>query len=906
MKAKVKCMKIALGIGLIAISFIANGRDYYKYEDAIMNPHDVTFLNLSGDIKADEYDYSSFECLESLVLSNCELDEIPASLNGLEQLVNVDLSYNNKLGAQDLRPFFIAQSHLETLNLKGCDLLSLPNEIGKLSQLEKLNLSYNVLTKIPKTIEKDTLLKELNFAGNSLTTLPFSVKDLSALESLDVSYNEELNLKTSLPVGYKLDYLDLTGIDSVPKSVFNGELDQLKLNPKGFINSGNTKKGVVKNLEMKDCKYAAYDFACNSIDKSKLENATFESNELKKVPVQVYKSNGKSFKIASKKISTVDAGLNQMKELERLTIAAPKVKKLYNSIAQLKKLTYLDIEKTDLSVAEIKRIHKAFPGLEINYNRDLGNAILLDNEVQKKRKIAPPVKEYVKEGKKKVVNVQSGDVMIGEQGTLVKIYPNSFVNADGTPVTEQVEVELVEFYDPVDVFFSGIPMAYDSASSVYPFYSGGMFSLNAKTTSGKEVKLNPGKTIEVTMPKRESEGLSFYYFDEAKGRWANEDKKVRKFEKENMIDVQEMQQRRRLNITNSFRMGKTSGNFQLVEPVMKGEKVYVKCFKDKDGDLKLNFSDASYNGLFRKRKYFKTLQSGKINPLDHLNKYTKYNLVLEEGDQNEIVKFLKPKLKRGKKDSLRIEKRNWVYNTEEITDIELIPNVEGDNFIVKLKDVTDTIEFKAYPEIVSRNSRSLQRTQKRAYKKYKKARANGDSLRAKVLLDYGKSKEKYEGDLAAWKKRRGTMQNDSVNFEEKFIQATHLAQDLIVDNQLSRTVPVTQLGTYNCDEVRKELMSKGESLEVTMKDSTGQSLLTGNYALMTTWGNGYVNFYGNSIAFFPKYKNAIVVPLETGELAIYPSEKMNSLKGKKSAEIEVILVDPSKTSKEEVKKLINL
>lgn len=903
MKAKVKCMKIVLGIGLISISFVANGKDYYKYEDAIVDPQSVTFLNLSGDVKADSYDYSMFHCLESIVMSNCELDSIPESLRKLEAVVNYDFSYNNKLGAQDLRPFFNACSNLETLNLKGCDLLSIPKEIGKLSKLEKLNLSYNLLREVPESLKNDTLIEELDLAGNGLKELPFKLNEFKTLKSVDLSYNEELNLKTGLSSGIILDYLNLEGVDSVPSAVFNGDLEELLITPKGFQKNGTVKRGVVENLKMKGGGYEAYNFACNSIDKSKVKKTSFESDELKRVPVQVYTSSGKELKIESKNILSIGTGMNQMSNLERLTIAAPKVNKLYNSIARLKKLKYLDIEKTDLSIAEIQKIHKAFPGIEINYNRDLGAAILLDKEVQKKRKIIPPVKEYVKEGKKKVVDVQSGDVLIGDQGTLVKIYPNSFVNLDGSPVTEKVEVELVEFYDPVDVFFSGIPMAYDSAASVYPFYSGGMFSLNAKTTSGKEVKLNPASAIEVTMPKKEAEGLSFYYFDEEKGKWTNEDKKVREFEAEKKIDIVQLQQEERRKQLTDFNIG--AFNTGIKSPVLKGANMIVKCFVDRDGDIKMNFRDDSYNGVFSKIRWVFRSNNSFTVPMDHMNKYTKQNWILEDVDQQALVEFLKPKLKKGK-DSLRIEKRNWRYKTNKIIDIELVPNVSEDNFTIKMKGNSDSIQVKAYPNVVARNSRSVQRLQKRAYKKYKNSREDGDTLRAEIMKNYGKQIAKFEGDLEAWKERRDKLRNDSSRFENKFVAASFLAQDLIVDNQLSRTVPITQLGTYNCDAVRKELMTQGHALKLQLKDSIGRSLGVQNLSLMTTYGNGYVNFYNNEMAFFPEYKNAIIIPLETGEVAIYPSEKMNGLKNKQSAEIEMILVDPKKTTKEEVRKMLNL
>ncbi|KAG5564709.1 hypothetical protein RHGRI_000788 [Rhododendron griersonianum] len=78
---------------------------------------------------------------------------------------------------------------LKELNLDGCHLSYLPDEIGNLISLEILNLARNRLCTLPDTIGKLSCLKVLFVGENKLSHLPSEIGDLNSLETLKLQCN---------------------------------------------------------------------------------------------------------------------------------------------------------------------------------------------------------------------------------------------------------------------------------------------------------------------------------------------------------------------------------------------------------------------------------------------------------------------------------------------------------------------------------------------------------------------------------------------------------------------------------------------------------------------------------------------------------------------------------------------
>ncbi|MFA6105795.1 MAG: leucine-rich repeat domain-containing protein [Patescibacteria group bacterium] len=122
------------------------------------------------------------------------------------------------------------QTYLNTINLSGQNLKTIPVEIFENSRAIELNISNNKLTgAIPSQVGKMTSLKVLNMSNNLLTGIPAEVGQLANLEILDVSNNyitgmpyeigNLKNLKKFIISGNKYSEQDLAKIrESLPKT----------------------------------------------------------------------------------------------------------------------------------------------------------------------------------------------------------------------------------------------------------------------------------------------------------------------------------------------------------------------------------------------------------------------------------------------------------------------------------------------------------------------------------------------------------------------------------------------------------------------------------------------------------------------------------------------------------------
>lgn len=105
-------------------------------------------------------------------------------------------------------------------------------------------------------------------------------------------------------------------------------------------------------------------------------------------------------------------------------------------------------------------------------------------------------------------------------GAFLHIPADALVMENGKAPTEPVKISYCPLNDPVDIFLSGVPMKYDSAGSSETFRTAGMFRLEAKTYSGKQVALKNGMQMQVDMPTVDSsDTYNFYTFNEDEGGW---------------------------------------------------------------------------------------------------------------------------------------------------------------------------------------------------------------------------------------------------------------------------------------------------------------------------------------------------------------------------------------------------
>ncbi len=137
-----------------------------------------------------------------------------------------------------------------------------------------------------------------------------------------------------------------------------------------------------------------------------------------------------------------------------------------------------------------------------------------------------------------IVDADKGKTIQTETGTVIIIPKGAFKDANGKPVTGNVEVTYREFHDAAAIIASGIPMT--NAEGDKYMETAGMFEING-SQSGQSIAIAADKAIEVKMGSFvEGENFDFFYFDKKSCNWENKgtskpEKNIVKLEKINNL-----------------------------------------------------------------------------------------------------------------------------------------------------------------------------------------------------------------------------------------------------------------------------------------------------------------------------------------------------------------------------------
>ncbi|KAI8571116.1 hypothetical protein RHMOL_Rhmol01G0092700 [Rhododendron molle] len=203
----------------------------------------------------------SIRCLNKLLvlgMKNCtKLRKLPSSIWMLKSLERLDLSGCSNLenlavfkgplytlwclffSSWTLPPKAVdsiglsctpiqASSWLKELNLDGCHLSYLPEEIGYLISLQTLDLAKNNLSTLPDGICNLTCLKRLRLEDNNVSRLPWGIGELTSLENLNLRRNSLCTLPDTIGKLSCLMYLlvENNKLTHLPSEI--GDLDSLK------------------------------------------------------------------------------------------------------------------------------------------------------------------------------------------------------------------------------------------------------------------------------------------------------------------------------------------------------------------------------------------------------------------------------------------------------------------------------------------------------------------------------------------------------------------------------------------------------------------------------------------------------------------------------------------------------
>jgi len=191
--------------------------------DAIGALKSMKILNLRyNKLKAIPESINSLTNLRILDLHGNKLEQVP-KLSGLENLIELELGWNNIEDLTNLSQSLGLKSALKTFSIGGNKISALnPEDISTLRSLKELNLYDNNLTTLPENIGEIESLEVLNLRNNNrITSIPESIKTLSSLKKLNLSWCSLTELPEWIGELRSLEELNLWGnqIKMIPKSI---------------------------------------------------------------------------------------------------------------------------------------------------------------------------------------------------------------------------------------------------------------------------------------------------------------------------------------------------------------------------------------------------------------------------------------------------------------------------------------------------------------------------------------------------------------------------------------------------------------------------------------------------------------------------------------------------------------
>lgn len=137
--------------------------------------------------------------------------------------------------------------------------------------------------------------------------------------------------------------------------------------------------------------------------------------------------------------------------------------------------------------------------------------------------ITPPLEDVSVPIHSFKVNAKKGKTIeIKETGSSIVIPANAFVDANGNPITGEVNIQFKEYHDVAEILTSGIPMSMIAPDGTTGYMqSAGMFDIQG-TSEGKAIFIAEGKALDVNIASDYNDvTYDFWKFDKENQQWIN-------------------------------------------------------------------------------------------------------------------------------------------------------------------------------------------------------------------------------------------------------------------------------------------------------------------------------------------------------------------------------------------------
>lgn len=450
------------------------------------------------------------------------------------------------------------------------------------------------------------------------------------------------------------------------------------------------------------------------------------------------------------------------------------------------------------------------------------------------------------------ISAQNSQTLNHSSGTKIIVPANAFVNANGKIVTGKVDIKFREFNNPLDIYFSGIPMTVERAGKKEFFQSAGMVELRA-SQNGQEVFPNPNVemiAIELTSDQLDDD-FQMYNLDEASGEWIENGKDEVLWNSKDVLPKQSTQNDVSIQQSEALRIP-----IQPIIPQSSPAYFYIDIIKydkekkwrrSKKRKKKLTFEIVCNKDSYGIKKSIDSLKI--VKPFPELKAVKNIEWIYDGKNKKEVVNFLK-----------KVKTTNYYYRNRDssktayqLKDIIITPNIENDNYYIEFicHGIKKTIE--AYPDF-STNSESVdQKRNITFYKKYKNKYQRRCKEWKNLEKIYKIKMTEYEAKLPAYEKELAAFQKVYKDINILKILSPQQRKNGVT----RRRMEAYTFGILNIDKLMPKL---NERLLVEFKHPDETPIKYSKLVVFDQTNNAMLSFYpGEKIRFDEKAKNSLLV-----------------------------------------------
>ncbi|MDQ3190223.1 MAG: hypothetical protein M3Q58_01370 [Bacteroidota bacterium] len=416
--------------------------------------------------------------------------------------------------------------------------------------------------------------------------------------------------------------------------------------------------------------------------------------------------------------------------------------------------------------------------------------IQVKDENSKKPVVNPPIPELALKPNYYNLDAAKGGIIKHSTGSKISVPAEAFVDAKGTPVKGDVKVSYREFHHPLDIIFSGIPMAYDSSGVQYHFETAGMMEILAYDKNGEKVFLAQGKEIDVSMASADDRTFfNLYQLDTVGGNWLHLGK-----DKVEVVQADPVMLQDQADVIAVAGILENNGE---ILPLKKSRDVLEKPVKPK----KIN------------PERFKFVINVFPEEFPELAEYK--SVFFEIGEENENFD---PKL------------ANIIWE-----DATLAKGVPGKNFKLNLVKGKQRHELIVYPVFEAGDYEMAMAEYNKRFDNYEesfKKRLDGEKRKQDEFAQLQKEREE-ERKMQVMEQQRIALENANAlaiqQRQNRIAERTLLAEAQVRNTRINteydkiwRTFSISKMGIFNCD--RPHLYPSGAQVLASFKTKSGEDL----------------------------------------------------------------------------------